>query len=250
MTRPDDDARAIEPVGPALRALFDAERGRPGMDAALRSKIRANVHARSSGVSTPPAEPGQPRPAPRRSRWAELAAAAGLGVIAGAVGHAVLTSAPLAPQPAPPVSVVIASPSPPPPSPPPPAAPAESASTPVATSASAPVPTTAAPPASHAVRSDGVDVSLDAERTLLERARAALQRRDPEGALEAVRLHEQRFSRGKLRDERELVAVRALVASGQAERAEERARRFEESAPDSPLLPAIRRAAEKSGDKR
>jgi outer membrane protein assembly factor BamD (BamD/ComL family) len=74
---------------------------------------------------------------------------------------------------------------------------------------------------------------------LIEAARGALAR-DPERALALVAEHQRRFPDGALAQEREVVAVTALVATGQTDRARARAQRFSHAYPDSTYLPRLR----------
>jgi hypothetical protein len=64
------------------------------------------------------------------------------------------------------------------------------------------------------------------EAVLLERAREALGG-DPERALELTREHQQRFARGVLTQEREVIAIEALKRLGRERAANERAAQFE-----------------------
>jgi len=68
--------------------------------------------------------------------------------------------------------------------------------------------------------------TLAEERALVERARAALARRDGVSALEALRLHEQQFPSGQLAEEREALEVHALALAGHTESARRKAAAF------------------------
>ncbi len=70
------------------------------------------------------------------------------------------------------------------------------------------------------------------ELELLGRARAALAT-DPRASLALCAQHARAYPDGALKEEREVLAIDALVASGQAERARARARRFERAFPRS-----------------
>ena len=63
------------------------------------------------------------------------------------------------------------------------------------------------------------------EAALLARARRAIDT-DPRAALAAVQVHEQRFAHGELIEEREAIAIEALMRTGQASLAATRARHF------------------------
>jgi hypothetical protein len=84
--------------------------------------------------------------------------------------------------------------------------------------------------------------SLSAERTLLDPARTALGRSDGESALAAVRTHEQRFPTGQLTEEREAIAVQALVLLGRKDEARIRGERFLTRYPGSVLTPSVKAA--------
>lgn len=86
--------------------------------------------------------------------------------------------------------------------------------------------------------------SLDAERTVLDPARTALGRRDGQSALDAARKHEARFPSGKLAEEREAIAVQALVLLHRGDEARTRALRFRQRYPGSVLAPAVDAALE------
>jgi hypothetical protein len=117
----------------------------------------------------------------------------------------------------------------------------------------APVPSaaSAAPPLSSSAsrgngnipaREDGTgegDKSLAGERVLLERARSALARGDGEQALAAANQHATKYPHGQLAEEREALAIQALVAAGRAKEAADRAGRFRLAYPDSVLLPVV-----------
>jgi hypothetical protein len=81
--------------------------------------------------------------------------------------------------------------------------------------------------------------SLSAERVLLDDARSALATGDAPRALGLVDAHARRFSRPQLAEEREALAVQALVALGRYDEARARAARFRAGAPNSLFLPAI-----------
>ena len=86
--------------------------------------------------------------------------------------------------------------------------------------------------------------SLVAERALLDPARTALGRGDASSALAAVKQHEQRYPQGQLVEEREAIAVQALVLSGRKDEARGRGKRFLTRYPGSVLVPTIQAALE------
>lgn len=108
------------------------------------------------------------------------------------------------------------------------------------TSSGAPPVATEAP---AATAQDARDADLAAERALVDRARSALARGDTGASLEAVAAHEARFPRGRLTEERELVAIQALVRRGESGAAKARADRFRKAHPKSVFVPAVDRLA-------
>ena len=90
-----------------------------------------------------------------------------------------------------------------------------------------------------AVSSASPHSQLAAERLMLDAARAAVEREDGASALAAASEHERRFPAGILVQEREVLAVRALLLLGRSGEARARADRFRRRFPDSVLLPAL-----------
>jgi hypothetical protein len=80
---------------------------------------------------------------------------------------------------------------------------------------------------------------IDGERVLLDDARSAIEREDGAAALAATAEHARRYPRGVFVQEREAIAVRALVLLGRTDEARARVQRFEERFPDSLLRPAL-----------
>jgi hypothetical protein len=76
---------------------------------------------------------------------------------------------------------------------------------------------------------------LAAERDLIDTTRAALARGRAGDALASVHKHATRFPNGSLAEEREDLAVQALVLSGQGDAATARAIRFHRRYPNSIL---------------
>ena len=84
---------------------------------------------------------------------------------------------------------------------------------------------------------------LAAERAALDVARTALGRGDGANALAACDDHARKFPRGALAEEREAIAVQALVLEHRSDDARARAERFRKTHPRSILLPAVLAAA-------
>ena len=255
-----------KPIPSRLRFLVEAERGRPGAPGDAKALAQAKLAALlgpGAGLgggggegSGGPGGSGATGTAPSHGSFptsALKAGASGLGtakligafVIGGIVGGAVATATvrpgerlvyvdPVGPAlsasgTVPPTAASIAA--------------IDVSSLPSASAsaqsgrASPPVTT---PPASSAVRSR--DGDLSAERTIIERARSALARGDGEAALVAVAQHEREFAKGQLAEEREVVAVQALVTAGRVQEAAERGARFRKAFPNSLLLPIVDQA--------
>ncbi len=90
----------------------------------------------------------------------------------------------------------------------------------------------------------GSDVGLAAERSLLEVARTALSRGDFASAMSSLDTHQKKFPKGVLREEREALYVQALARSGRHDEAKARAERFVKAYPKSMLLPVVEAATE------
>ena len=104
------------------------------------------------------------------------------------------------------------------------------------TSASAQAPSSASAPVQQ--RPD----DISEERAMLDTARTALGRGDGVSAMTGVKKHEQRFPKGQLAEEREAIAVQALVALGRGDDARARGERFKRTYPNSVLAPAVNAA--------
>jgi hypothetical protein len=80
---------------------------------------------------------------------------------------------------------------------------------------------------------------LSRERALLDLARANAARGEPALVLAQTEQHRAQFPRGKLAEEREALAIRALHSLGRADEARARAQAFRLAYPNSLLMPAI-----------
>ena len=80
------------------------------------------------------------------------------------------------------------------------------------------------------------------EREVIDAARAALSRGRPADALLATARHAERWPRGHLAEEREVIAIQALAASGRRAEADRRAGAFKRAFPSSMLIPAVDQA--------
>jgi len=213
-----------------LASFISAEIARPE-DTSGQDEMRARLAA-SLGLSQPAPSAGEP-PSPLVKRAVSVASRLkALAILAVGFGAGFTTHAVWAPHGAPPAQVAVAPPLsssiallPVPVSASPPAL--DPSSLPRADVPSAPP--SAAPRAVHS----SVVADVEAERLLLETARAAMRRGDGAGALAKLREHEARFPSGQLREERDGMTVSALGMLGRTEEAEAAAARFRKRYPMS-----------------
>jgi|GEM_PF-917541 hypothetical protein len=85
----------------------------------------------------------------------------------------------------------------------------------------------------------GPTSDLARERALLDLARANAARGEPALALEQTEQHRQQFPHGRLSEEREALAIRALISLGRMDQAQDRAQTFRAAYPNSFLTPVI-----------
>jgi hypothetical protein len=93
--------------------------------------------------------------------------------------------------------------------------------------------------ATHAVSVSAAASSLPAERAILDDARTALAQNDGARAIALADEHARRFAHPQLREEREAIAIQAMVIDGRYDEARERAKQFRAASPDSLFLPAV-----------
>jgi hypothetical protein len=107
------------------------------------------------------------------------------------------------------------------------------------------------PPTGNAAASTSVKVSgpprtgasvLSQERAILDRARAKMSRGEPNEALSLLGDHEREHARGSLIEEREAMAINALVQLGRYREAEQRGAAFMARFPASLVLPSVQAA--------
>ncbi|MBK7857030.1 MAG: hypothetical protein IPJ65_00140 [Archangiaceae bacterium] len=253
--RPDE----LEPMSDAMSDLLEAERPLDHVPAATRAQLFTRVTASVAALTAAGAAAGAASSV--ASSGTTAAAATGKAVIGGAAGsgttaaiggtlatkviiaavaftvgggvgatvHAVVV--PRSPPPAPIVVRVE-------PQRPVEAAPVEPAPTvpvpePVAAPGKAPAPQVTPSPLRPR------DGTLEAERTLVEQARAALARHESGPALEALAQHEREFPQGQLTEERMALQVLALVEHDERAAAAARAVKFRARYPHSLLQPAV-----------
>jgi|GEM_PF-890665 hypothetical protein len=259
------------PVPPELEAAYRAERARPGLDPAAERAIRDAVRKRLGAPAGPEGGSGAagggggaPRPGAAGAAAAGFGAlvASGLvGVVLGALGHAALTgTAPFATAAAPPAaapSAVVAARSEPDTRP----DPARAAEDRAAASAREDVPT--AEPGAPRPPRDGESAREDsdlartgspgpeaeegsdlaAERRLIDAARADVAEGRFEPALAGLAAHRRRFPAGALAEDRDALAIEALVGAGRLTEAGRAAGTFEREHPSSLLRGRVRALA-------
>jgi hypothetical protein len=85
---------------------------------------------------------------------------------------------------------------------------------------------------------------LSAESALITQARAQLRNGDANAAQQLLRTLHQKFPKGMLRQEREVLAIEVLAARGNASAAQQRARAFIAAHPESPHSAQLSRFAD------
>jgi hypothetical protein len=242
---------APDPLEPGLAALLDAEReARPSDDALGRiwSQVERSVGAIGPAGSprSSPDTGGRPSPGPRgTASWGGWHTGLLVGIafaVGGATGaaatsllgrpservvyverHAAIAASPgnvaaTAPSPA----VVVA--------------PDRSAPGQGTPDLPPPAPKAAT---THAASVSAAASSLPAERAILDEARTALAQNDGARAIALADEHSRRFAHPQLREEREAIAIQAMVIEGRYDEARERAKQFRAGSPDSLFLPAV-----------
>lgn len=242
-----------QPLPDDLRALLAAERERPDLDAdrvaSLFDRMSATLALPEPSAADAPDAPVPPAPAVaapdpgiavrllQKYPVGSLLAALAIGASGGAaVTHAVESPRPtstLASTVAPTAAPSVTAPLP---------LPQASLEVPRPASSTSTAPPVAAPSTPASARPDATgtrDADLAVERTLIERARSAMVRGNPQDALAATREHAQRFPGGRFAEERDFITIRALAASGDKARARAAADAFRLRHPQSLLLPAV-----------
>lgn len=222
-----------EGLDPRLAELFQKE-PMPGLPELARARLLGRIEAAvpAIGVALPSAKASLPRVGVPVAKAIALATAA---FVAGGIATGVALSA-LRPLPAPRI-VYVERPAPSSP----PAASVDSPPSPIEMPSAPPfraLDARAAPTASSSGE------TLSAERVLIDAARTKLSSGEPSAALARVQDHARRFPHGRLEEEREALAVEALVQSGQYDAARDRAAQLQGRWPDSLFLPAVKTTIE------
>jgi hypothetical protein len=216
----------LSPLDPELAALLEVERSAPVPAAALE-----RVWTHVSNGTPPGAGTNRPRPSvlARHGRLL-IGTAFVVGTAIGATGYALL-------RPPSPARVVYVERPTAPASDPVPAVAAETSSARSLSPAPAVPELHAESPSAKAATAR--PLTLSAERALLDDARGALAAGDAARALSRLDEHVRRFPKPRLAEEREALAIQALVLLKRYDEARERAAHFKATTPNSLFLPAI-----------
>ena len=99
--------------------------------------------------------------------------------------------------------------------------------------------TAARPSAAPARSARPSGASLGEQQALLDAARKSLARGESRAVLETLNAHSSRYPDSDLVEEREALAIKALVAAGRYQAARERGARFKQRFPNSLLAPSV-----------
>ena len=233
--------------------MNDPERLSTGNDAMLRAALRSTTNdgpspeaiARLSGklaVALPvgalaPKTTTPPTPAPVASAssaaakvaLAKLGAAFAIGAAVGAAGHAAVSTPAPVPVPVPTVTATAAATTA---TDTPTATASETPTTPPVVASSAPLPVPIHVPTTSTAAATA-STPAASENELLDHAHDALLHHDAAKALALTDEHAKTYPKGVLAEERELLAIEALVALGRRDAANERAAAFRTTYPTS-----------------
>jgi hypothetical protein len=229
---------SLEPLADDLRALLDLEKVDYAFNPALKAEVLSHVELAVGLAGTTAAAAGTVAATSAVTAGVGLKTAVAIGIagmlLGGGIGaSAVALTTRVAPQ-------VVTTPHEPVPVREPAAAIAATASaTAVQEIAPVAVPTQAAVTATATGPSSAPFRDLSKEREILDVARAALGRGRPSDAITAAQEHAQKWPRGYLVEEREVVLIQALAAAGRKPEAERKATQFRKFFPKSMLLPAV-----------
>jgi hypothetical protein len=237
----------LEPLDPTLRALFEEESTAYTASSEDRDAVLRRIEL--AAVLTPVALRGAKAPSattklglPAHAKTigiAVLSFLAGLGVGEARHFHAG-ARAPLAQAPTHATEAA---------QPPPPATPEPLPATPSPPSVVTSTSKLVAPP-SHATMGGAGATDLAQERALIDTARSALARGRGADALAPLDEHAKRFPRGRLTEEREALAVQALMIAGDHTGASARADRFRARFPESIFDAVVERALNGAGEQK
>jgi hypothetical protein len=218
------------PLPPDLDALLDAERRCPDPPTQVRARVLSRFRS-TIGVGAAPAmaTPLLAPPAVLALVMFTLGVAAGIGAQKWIdrrpkpARPAATVARPTQPEPSTPAAVRAE------PAPPPDVMP------------SAPKPAVVRPKPSKPVP---VPDEMETERVMIQLARVRLAQKDGSAALQVIERHARAFPDGALAEEREALAVKALILAGYAEAARARGAQFRARYPRSIYLPVVEKSLE------
>jgi hypothetical protein len=225
--------RDTEPLDETIRGLLLAEKTPPDAPAAVRARVLSRLQSSLVAQDANGPHPSEGHPTADPTRFAARGVASKMGPITIAFLAGGIAGASADRWLATPVAQVVYVQSSTPIAQLPPPAPPELLPS---TSASSPPASTKA---AAAFSTTPAESDLSAERELLDRARSAFAAGDPAATLASVNLHARRFPNGRLEEEREALAVKALVDAGRYDEARARGARFRIRFPRSFLSPTI-----------
>jgi hypothetical protein len=219
-----------EPDEAGMLEALRRDRDAPAPAEAM-GRVAARLAMLRAPLPEPPRQTGSLAAVPAKAAATAVALAFAVGGAAGALIHARFARAPM------PQVVYVDRPVPPRQASPSPNAASELSGIAEPSAVATPRAPTREAPSSHPHLSQ-----LDAERGLLDVARAALVRGDTSAALEALDQHARTFAHALLAEERDALYVQALARAGRYEEARARAEAFRRTSPTSLLLPAVEAA--------
>ena len=223
----------IPELDPELaKVIAQVRQGRP-----VPPSLRGNLETRLASILVPglpdvgPTSPARAAMTAPRLAWGAVARGIGLFAAGSAVGAGVHARVPKATVEIRYVDrIVVVGPDAAPSTPVPPPAPVPEA----APLAPRPAPT----------QETERDTDLTRELALIDTAQSALGRGEPQVALLSLDKHAKAFPKGRLSEQREALAIQALVRTGQGGQARARASRFAQQYPRSLFLPVVKAALE------
>lgn len=242
-----DSEQEPPPLPEDVRALLDVERDIPALPEDQLDRIASRIRSDIAPAASDTPAGAAPGGASAMSHLAASLVGLALGVTGTLLYQAAIPPEPTAPEP----HVVRELPSPPAPEPRGrDAGTAEPVDGGVERRESAPSEEVTSPTAiRRGSRARPAD-RLSEERRMMDAARGALAADDPERALDVTRRHADRFPSGAMAEEREALAVRALLALDRLDAAQSRAAAFRRRYPESLAWPGLRARIDRAASAR
>ena len=228
----------LDPLPPEILELLQREKVSYSEDPSLKAAVLAGVEAAvlglgpsggGGGAGGSSAATGKSAAAATFGAKAVSLIAAGAFVVGGVAGGLTVRSVASSPLPSSPTSASVD--------------PVREVLPPISTTQPPPIdsakPMIPSSSPSAAVKTIDARGDLTKERELLDVARASLSRGNSNDAIAAAERHAQRWPHGYLVEEREVIWIQALAASGRRSEANQRATFFRRTFPSSLLISAI-----------